>query len=131
MTFRAYFHHIAEISELLNLRETVEEENPTPIKPPSVPAPAVQPQKPVQPTTSPAKPTNTPTTSNTPSAQSGFDYAHCKGKRVRHKTMGTGVVTDCSSTIIKVKFSDGERAGKEVSFGIDACMKNNLFSLIK
>lgn len=123
--------HIAEISELLNLRETVEEENPTPIKPPSVPAPAVQPQKPVQPTTSPAKPTNTPTTSNTPSAQSGFDYAHCKGKRVRHKTMGTGVVTDCSSTIIKVKFSDGERAGKEVSFGIDACMKNNLFSLIK
>lgn len=120
--------HIAEISELVKLRKSVEKENPNPtsakINKPVQPTTPVQPPKPV----SKQFPIPSPKTETRPRT---IDYTRCKGRKIRHKIDGTGMVTDCDSTVIAISFFDGKRKGETVKYGISRCIELDVLELLQ
>lgn len=57
-------------------------------------------------------------------------YKAYTGKRIYHKGYKThGLVVSCDGTYIEVQFEDGVRAGQNVKFSLEMCLKNNLIQL--
>ena len=124
--------HIAEIAELFSLKADLPKDAPKPVLSP-------KPQPVINPTAKPAAHSQSsfskPLQQKTPPAESpkpvdGMDFTRCVGKKIKHKSEGSGVVKECSGGNITIAFTSGKRAGDTVRYSIDSCVKLKLLELL-
>ena len=57
-------------------------------------------------------------------------YKDYVGKKVKHKSVGIGIVKSCDGKYISIEFSTGPKAGKPIDYSLEMCLKNGLIELI-
>lgn len=96
--------HIAEISELIHLREEADKADS------QVSSNAVKEEE---------------------NTSSGLDvYKELTGKRVRHKSAGEGVVTECDGKYLKIMFESGQRAKQIVKYKLENLLSAELIEIL-
>ena len=52
------------------------------------------------------------------------------GKRVRHKSVGYGVVRTCDGKYLGIEFEEGPKAGKVTNYSLEACLSRGLIEIV-
>lgn len=97
--------HIAEISELIHLREEADKADSQ-----AITNNAVKEEE---------------------NSSSGLDvYKELTGKHVRHKSAGEGVVTECDGKYLKIMFDSGQRAKQIVKYKLENLLSSELIEIL-
>lgn len=52
------------------------------------------------------------------------------GKRVRHKSVGYGIVRTCDGKYLGIEFEEGPKAGKVTNYSLEACLSRGLIEIV-
>ncbi len=115
--------HIAEIRELMALKDAVDEYVELPSK-----------QKTPRPTKETEFEDVTKEPEKDPDAEevyAGTDvYKEYIGKRILHKTKGYGIVKSCDGKYLGIEFEEGPNAGKESILSLEVCFSKGLIQIV-
>ena len=120
--------HIAEIRELMALKDAADEY----VEPASKPMKKAEPVKDTD--DSQEVETVKVEEKEDPEAEvvvAGTDvYKAYIGKRVRHKSVGYGVVRTCDGKYFGIEFEEGPKAGKVTNYSLEACLSRGLIEIV-
>ena len=57
-------------------------------------------------------------------------YKDYIGKRVFHKAVGYGIVRTCDGKYLGIEFGEGPKAGKVTNYSLEACLSKNLIQIV-
>ena len=52
------------------------------------------------------------------------------GKRVRHKSVGYGIVRTCDGKYLGIEFEEGPKAGRVTNYSLEACLSRGLIEIV-
>lgn len=120
--------HIAEIRELMALKDAADEY----VEPASKPIKKAEPVKDTD--DSQKVETVKVEEKEDPEAEvvvAGTDvYKAYIGKRVRHKSVGYGIVRTCDGKYLGIEFEEGPKAGKVTNYSLEACLSRGLIEIV-
>lgn len=116
--------HIAEIRELMALQVAADEY--TDSAKPTTPKQPVKTEEPEE-----EEPEEIEEEAEEEKTVAGTDvYKEYIGKRVRHKSVGYGVVKTCDGKYLGIEFEDGPKAGKITNYSLEACISKGLIQIV-
>ena len=122
--------HIAEIRELMALKDAADEY----VEPASKPIKKAEPVKNTDNSQEEETENVKAEEKEDPEAEvvvAGTDvYKAYIGKRVRHKSVGYGIVRTCDGKYLGIEFEEGPKAGKVTNYSLEACLSRGLIEIV-
>lgn len=122
--------HIAEIRELMALKDAADEY----VEPASKPIKKAEPVKNADNSQEEETENVKAEEKEDPEAEvvvAGTDvYKAYIGKRVRHKSVGYGIVRTCDGKYLGIEFEEGPKAGKVTNYSLEACLSRGLIEIV-